>query len=232
MRHTFKKQRGFSVFTYLTGVITVLLLLITVPTQAITSDVPLMEQGIQIGDVTSGHAIIWSRADRPARLIVQYADNTEFLDAVTLRGSYALEDSDFTVRQDFTGRQRYLRESLVRNLTNEHNTSKPIVGHFHTLGEHDDVRFVWGGDTAGQGWGINPNLGGMKIYEAMRKTKPHFFIQSGDNIYSDGPIPESQPAGNGQTWVNLTTPETSKVKPWTNSEAVTNITCWIKISPL
>jgi alkaline phosphatase D len=32
-----------------------------------------------------------------------------------------------------------------------------------------DLRFLWGGDTAGQGWGINPGFGGMKIYEAMRQ---------------------------------------------------------------
>ena len=54
-----------------------------------------------------------------------------------------------------------------------------------------DLRFVWGGDTAGQGWGINPEFGGMKIYEAMRQRKPLFFIHSGDTIYADGPIAES-----------------------------------------
>ena len=73
------------------------------------------------------------------------------------------------------------------------------------------MRFVWSGDTVGQGWGINPSFGGMKIYESMRRRQPLFFIHSGDTIYADGPIRESVVAENGQTWTNLVTPEVSKV---------------------
>ncbi len=51
----------------------------------------------------------------------------------------------------------------------------------------------------------------MKIYETMRQVQPLFFIQSGDNVYSDGPISASKPANNGQIWTNLITPEVSKV---------------------
>ena len=66
------------------------------------------------------------------------------------------------------------------------------------FGRHQsDLRFVWGGDTAGQGWGINPGFGGMKIYEAMRQRSPHFFIHSGDTIYADGPIAETATSENG-----------------------------------
>ena len=74
-----------------------------------------------------------------------------------------------------------------------------------------DLRFVWGGDTAGQGWGINPDFGGMKIYETMRQRRPHFFIHSGDTIYADGPIAESVVAENGQVWSNIVTPQVAKV---------------------
>jgi alkaline phosphatase D len=70
---------------------------------------------------------------------------------------------------------------------------------------------LWGGDTAGQGWGINPGFGGMKIYEAMRQRSPHFFIHSGDNIYADGPIAASAVAEGGALWTNIVTPEVSKV---------------------
>ncbi|MFT3953273.1 MAG: alkaline phosphatase D family protein [Piscinibacter sp.] len=61
-----------------------------------------------------------------------------------------------------------------------------------------DLRFVWGGDTAGQGWGINPAFGGMKIYESMRQRAPRFFIHSGDTIYADGPILPTATAEGGQ----------------------------------
>jgi alkaline phosphatase D len=82
----------------------------------------------------------------------------------------------------------------------------------HVFGRlRGDLRFVWGGDTAGQGWGINPSFGGMKIYEAMRQRNPLFFVHSGDNIYADGPIAESVVAENGQVWNNIVTPQVAKV---------------------
>jgi len=175
---------------------------------------PVMEQGIQIGDVTDGRAIIWSRSDCPSRMMVEYALDSDFTDSVVLRGPYATEISDFTARQDLTnlpsGADIYVKV-WFEDLTNDRNPSEPVTGHFHTLGRHENIRFVWGGDTAGQGWGINEEFGGLKIYEAMRQVKPHFFIQSGDNVYSDGPIKETTLAENGQIWTNLVTPEVSKV---------------------
>ncbi len=175
---------------------------------------PQMEQGIQIGDLASGRAIVWSRADRPARMMIEYAFNERFENARLIRGPFALAKSDFTTRQDLIGlpdgTDVYVKV-WFEDLTNTKNKSDIVIGSFHTIGKHDDIRFVWGGDTAGQGWGINEAFGGMKIYETMRLTQPQFFIQSGDNIYSDGPIPESKPAENGQIWTNIVTPEVSKV---------------------
>ncbi|MGZ0076931.1 alkaline phosphatase D family protein [Methylomonas sp. YC3] len=184
------------------------------PVFAETVDVPQMEQGIQIGDLAPGRAIVWSRADRPARMMLQYAYNPQFKDAISVRGPYALAETDFTARQDLTGladgKDVYVKV-WFEDLTNARGKSAAEVGHFHTIGKRDDIRFVWGGDTAGQGWGINESFGGMKIYEAMRQVQPQFFIQSGDNVYSDGPIPESKLAENGQIWTNVVTPEVSKV---------------------
>lgn len=51
----------------------------------------------------------------------------------------------------------------------------------------------------------------MKIYETMRQVQPQFFIESGDNVYSDGSIANSQPAENGLIWNNIVTPEVAKV---------------------
>ena len=82
-----------------------------------------------------------------------------------------------------------------------------------------NVRFVWSGDTAGQGWGINPDFGGMRIYETMRQVEPDFFIHSGDTIYADGPIYAEARTQDGRTWLgpdgkpwrNVTIPEKEKV---------------------
>jgi len=184
------------------------------PLTAGADDVPQMEQGIQIGDLAPGRAVIWSRTDRPARMMVKYAFDEQFSDAVTLRGPYALPETDYTARQDLTelpeGSDVFV-EVWFEDLTNQRNLSQPVAGRFHSIGARDDIRFVWGGDIGGQGWGINPDFGGMKIYEAMRQVHPQFFIESGDSVYSDGPIQPSLVAENGRIWNNLVTPEVSKV---------------------
>jgi alkaline phosphatase D len=64
---------------------------------------------------------------------------------------------------------------------------------------------------AGQGWGINTEFGGVKIYEAMRRRGPDFFIHNGDTIYADGPIHAEQKAEGGRIWKNIVTEEVSKV---------------------
>lgn len=187
---------------------------ITESNQADLPSVPQMEQGIQFGDVGDGRAIVWSRCDRPARMWVEYAFDEQFTDSKIIRGPHALEVSDFTARQELTGlpsgKDVYVKV-WFEDLTNARNKSEPVTGRFHTVGKHEDIRFVWGGDTAGQGWGINEAFGGMKIYEAMRQVKPLFFIQSGDSVYSDSPIEASQEAENGQIWTNIVTPEVAKV---------------------
>ena len=177
-------------------------------------DKPQMEQGIMFGDMEPGRVVVWSRSDRPARMMLEYAFNEQFDNAKLVRGSFALDTSDYTVKQDLVGLPEG-KDVFVKvwfeDLTNAKTKSDPVVGRFHTIGKRDEIRFVWGGDTAGQGWGINEAFGGMKIFETMRKVQPDFFIQSGDSVYSDGPIPESKPAENGLIWNNLVTPEVLKV---------------------
>lgn len=211
MRHPTKKifARTFHITT-----VSLALVLSTHAITALAADAPQIEQGIQIGDVTEGRAIIWSRSDRPARMWVQYALNNQFTNAITVRGPYATPESDYTARQDLTdlpeGKTIFVKV-WFEGLTNEHIISEAVSGSFRTLGKRDNVHFVWGGDTNGQGWGINESFGGMKIYEAMRKTQPQFFIHNGDSVYADGPIAASVVAENGQIWNNLVTPEVSKV---------------------
>ena len=90
--------------------------------------------------------------------------------------------------------------------------SEPALGRFRTAPQAPrDLRFVWSGDTAGQGFGINPEFGGMRIYEAMRKVEPDFFLHSGDTIYADGPIMAEQKTEDGRVWRNVVTEEVSKV---------------------
>src|SRR5262245_65472590 len=64
---------------------------------------PQTTSGFQIGDVTGDRALIWSRADRPARLLVERSYRSDFGDSSMTRGPLALDVSDYTARVDLTG---------------------------------------------------------------------------------------------------------------------------------
>jgi alkaline phosphatase D len=168
---------------------------------------PSAAWGMQIGDVFGDRAIVWSRSDQAARLIVEWSLDESFSRSVALRGPHALEVSDYTARIDLKGlppdRDIFVRASF-ESLDSERVRSEVLLGHFRTPpAKRRDVRFLWSGDTAGQGWGIDLAFGGMKIYEAMRQTQADFFIHSGDTIYADGPLTERvTDAGGNVIWTN------------------------------
>jgi alkaline phosphatase D len=176
---------------------------------------PQTPSGLQIGDVTGGRALVWSRADRPSRMLVERAYREDFSDAVALRGPLALDTSDFTARVDLTGlapeREVFVRVSF-EDLSTGAARSAPLAGRFRTPpAGRRDVSFAWSGDTAGQGWGINQDWGGMKCYETVRRERPDFFVHCGDTIYADGPIAAQVQLPGDTVWKNVVTEEVSKV---------------------
>ncbi len=183
----------------------------------VTSDKmrPKIPYGVASGDITGGNAIIWSRSDRPARMIVEYDTTDSFGNVQRVIGPAALETSDYTARVNLAnlpaGQQIFYRLTF-QDLANTNIYSAPVTGSFRTPpASKRDIFFAWSGDTAGQGWGINPEWGGMKIYESMRRLNPDFFIHSGDTIYADNPILAEVKLDDGSIWKNLTTAEKSKV---------------------
>nr|BFE75918.1 hypothetical protein GCM10020092_092190 [Actinoplanes digitatis] len=70
---------------------------------------------------------------------------------------------------------------------------------------------MWTGDVVGQGWGIDPAYGGLKLFDAMRERQPGFLLHSGDTVYADGPLPSSVALPGGRIYRNLVTEEKSKV---------------------
>jgi alkaline phosphatase D len=183
----------------------------------ITSDRarPTFPSGVQSGDVLSDRGIVWARADRASRLWVEWSTTPSFAKVQRVRGPYAMETTDFSARVDLSGLPagqdifyRMQFESLSGGAMSE-----PMAGHLRTAPtQARDVRFLWSGDTAGQGWGINDEFGGMKIYEAMRRLNPDFFIHSGDTIYADGPMQAEVKLADGSVWKNsVLTEEKTKV---------------------
>lgn len=175
---------------------------------------PQTPSGLQIGDVTGDRALVWSRTDRPARMFVDRSLRDDFSDAVRIRGPIALESNDYAARLDLTGLppdQRVFVRVIFEDLATGRTTSAPLEGRFLTPpAERRNVRFVWSADTAGQGYGINPDWGGMRLYETMRRVQPDFFIHCGDTIYADAPIAERVPLPDGTSWRNVVTEEVSK----------------------
>src|SRR5262249_31603094 len=130
-------------------------------------------------------------------------------------GPAALEDTDFTARVDREGLradQRIAYRVTFVDLADNRTTSLPVAGSFRTPPTAKrDVGFAWSGDEAGQGWGINREWGGMKLYESMRRLSPEFFVHSGDQIYADGPIVAEVKRDDGSLWKNVVTEEKAKV---------------------
>jgi alkaline phosphatase D len=176
---------------------------------------PEIPFGVQSGDITANRAVVWSRSDRPSRMIIEYSTTESFQNLRRITGPAAIEPTDFTARIDLTdlpAGQRIFYRVTFQDLGDIKLFSEPVVGSLRTApNTKRDLSFVWSGDVCGQGWGINPEFGGMKIYEAMRQMRPDFFIHSGDTIYADGVIPAEVKLDDGSIWRNITTPEKSKV---------------------
>jgi alkaline phosphatase D len=171
--------------------------------------------GAAVGDLDGDRAIVWSKADREARLLVELSTTEGFKNGWTVQGPAALEDTDFTAKLDVPGLpagQRIFYRVRFLDLGDLTTLSEPVAGTFVTPPSvRRDVRFVWTGDCAGQGWGINPEWGGYRIFEAMRQVRPDFFVHSGDTIYADNPIKAEVDLPDGTKWKNVTTEAKSKV---------------------
>ncbi|MFC8247043.1 alkaline phosphatase D family protein [Streptomyces chartreusis] len=172
--------------------------------------------GVQTGDVTCDSGLVWVRSDRPARMIVETSATESFRNARRWHGPLLGADTDFTgttrLRGLPSGEQIHYRV-LLADPDDPRRTGEPVTGTFRTASarRRDGIKFLWSGDLAGQGWGINPDFGGYTIYNAMGALDPDFFLCSGDNIYADGPIRSSVALPDGSTWRNITTQEKSKV---------------------
>ena len=171
---------------------------------------------IQSGDIGATSALVWSRADRASRMLIDIARDERFTkDVRRIVGPHALDVTDFTARHVVDGLApgtQYFYRVEFEELRMSRAKGAPLEGRFRTApATRRDVRFFFSGDTAGQGWGINPEWGGMRIYETMRAAAPDFFVHSGDVIYADNPILPEVKLPDGTIWRNVTTPEKSHI---------------------
>ena len=167
-----------------------------------------------IVDETTG--LVWARADRASRMVVEYATTEAFVDPRRVNGPAALEGSDFTARvhlPDLPGGQRVFYRVRFQDLADLRRWSEPAAGSFVTAPAvaGRDVSLVFSADTVGQGWGLDPAFGGLQTYASMLGVEPDLFVNLGDAIYADQPVGLAVPLDGGGTWRSLPSP--AKAKP-------------------
>lgn len=167
---------------------------------------PVFSHGVQSGDVDTTSGMIWTRTDRPAKVMMEVSTTESFNNARQLAPLNALPNNDLAVKRLIDGlpsdQDIFYRFTAV-DLNDTNATSEPIIGQFRTAPtSRRDVRFAWSGDTAGQGWGIDDE--GMLTYATMAQHKPDFFIHSGDTIYADGAMQDEVVKDGQVIWKNTT----------------------------
>jgi alkaline phosphatase D len=178
------------------------------------ADRPIISHGVQSGDVSSSSGVVWARAERPARMLVEWSTTESFKNAQHAGFVDALPETDCTANmllEQLPAGQDIFYRIRFADFASPTIVSEPMVGRFRSApADRRSLSFIWSGDTAGQGWGIDESRGGMRTYATMLRHRPDFFIHSGDNIYADGPIASEQKLPNGEIWRNVVSEDKSK----------------------
>ncbi len=180
------------------------------------ADRPLITSGIQSGDVSADSAVIWARADRPARMQVECSTLESFKTIIGSASADALPDGDFTSKvlldglpagQDIFYRVRF------EDIGGQRHRRRDAARAFPYRADRAKHRYRSPGRAipTGQGWGIDENRGGMRTYRTMLDNRPDFFIHSGDHIYADCPVERELKLPDGGVWRNIVTEEKSVV---------------------
>lgn len=174
---------------------------------------PQHTHGLQVGDVSTGRALVWARCSEPARLEIEWDTTPRFARAQRTASAIAVTpDSDLaaTVALEHlpAAQQIFVRARFTRQA--DRGTSEWATATFATPGA-PKFRVAWTGDTCGQGFGRNPDWGGLKGYAAIHAAKPAFMIHSGDLIYADNPIEPEHKTLDGRIWRNISNERVARV---------------------
>src|SRR5882724_9641335 len=123
-------RRSFLATTTATGLLGVTGGL-SLPGLSRAADRPLVTHGVQSGDVSLDRAVFWSRTDRPAEAVFEWATTDSFKYARTLPAVAALPESDFTAKiraEGLPAGQDIFYRVRFRNLDDLSIESEPALG--------------------------------------------------------------------------------------------------------
>ncbi len=135
---------------------------------------------VGVGDVTATTAVLWARGVDPGPLAVDYGPT-----GAKRSGSATLR---VTPGQDLTGKLRLTGlQPATRYAYRARSGKAAATGEFVTAPAPDEpapVRFLWSGDLGGRSF-CRPVSGGYRIFAAMARRRPDFFLFVGDTVYAD-----------------------------------------------
>ncbi len=166
--------------------------------------------GLAMGDVSEDGAVVWGAADGPGRLLLSWDEGDLPAGAEPLH--HRVRPLALSPARDHTA-STHLALPPDRTVTvRAHLDADPApisAGQltFRTAPTSDrPVRLAFGADLCGQGWGIDPARGGLRIFDAIAARDPDLFVFAGDRIYADGVLPTEIDLPDGTTWRNVQGP--------------------------
>jgi len=171
--------------------------------------------GMQIGEVSSDGAIIWARLPYSCDVAVAWSSQGTDGPWTRVLAPQALEVTDFTTRVQLTGlpSDSTIHVSVVALALEAAHPAQWVRGSVFRSAPAGlrPVKFAWSADVNGQGFGINPKAGGMRIFKTMGERDLDFFVHCGDTIYADHPLQHRIDDERGRSWNNIVSPSKTKV---------------------
>jgi alkaline phosphatase D len=152
---------------------------------------PPFSYGVAAGEVTTNGALLWTRAPRAGRVVLQLREPRR---GQVIQNASAGPANDFTVTVAVSG----LRPATAYTYRFREGGSTSEWGHFTTAPlptRGATVRFAVSGDAdATPGENGRPAYNRFQVYARMAAEKNDFDINLGDTIYSDSEVAGSRPA--------------------------------------
>ncbi|MGB7010751.1 MAG: PhoD-like phosphatase N-terminal domain-containing protein, partial [Pseudolabrys sp.] len=108
---------------------------------------PTITHGVQSGDVSLDSGMVWARADRPARMLIEAATTDGFRDIVYASFADALPETDFTAKaliEDLPAGQDIFYRLRLQDLSSPAAVGEPVIGRFRTApSDRRSISFVW-----------------------------------------------------------------------------------------